>query len=101
MVETPKIYTLGSTRTNKGFKLRHGADERVFRLEFVSSQEFTTDEFIKWLETCQVSNVVPPTIEDAEKKEKELRDASNYQFKDADVEIVSIAFIYWNFFSFV
>lgn len=27
---------------------RHGGDTRVFRLEFVSNQEFTESEFMKW-----------------------------------------------------
>lgn len=36
--ETAKIYQLGNTRTNKGLKLRHGAQDRVFRLEFISNQ---------------------------------------------------------------
>lgn len=36
--ETGKVYQLGHTRTNKGLRLRHGAQERVFRLEFVSNQ---------------------------------------------------------------
>ena len=36
--ETAKVYNLGNTRTNKGFKLRHGTQDRVFRLEFVSNQ---------------------------------------------------------------
>jgi hypothetical protein len=29
---------------------RHGNDQRVFRLEFVSNQEFTESEFMKWKE---------------------------------------------------
>uniref|UniRef100_A0A9J7ZBZ4 RNA polymerase-associated protein RTF1 homolog n=1 Tax=Cyprinus carpio carpio TaxID=630221 RepID=A0A9J7ZBZ4_CYPCA len=50
VVETAKVYQLGSTRTNKGLQLRHGNDTRVFRLEFVSNQEFTENEFMKWKE---------------------------------------------------
>lgn len=38
--ETAKVYQLGNTRTNKGLKLRHGAQDRVFRLEFISNQVF-------------------------------------------------------------
>lgn len=38
VVETPKIYAFGTGRTNKGIKLKHGTQERVFRLEFVSNQ---------------------------------------------------------------
>ncbi|XP_052357855.1 RNA polymerase-associated protein RTF1 homolog [Oncorhynchus keta] len=38
VVETAKVYQLGTTRTNKGLQLQHGGDTRVFRLEFVSNQ---------------------------------------------------------------
>lgn len=38
VVETAKIYQFGTCRTNKGIRLKHGAQERVFRLEFVSNQ---------------------------------------------------------------
>ncbi len=50
VVETAKVYTLGTTKTNKGFKLRHGEDERTYRLEFVSNQLFTDNEFTRWKE---------------------------------------------------
>lgn len=38
VVETPKIYSFGTGRTNRGLRLKHGTQERVFRLEFVSNQ---------------------------------------------------------------
>jgi len=53
VVETAKIYQLGKTRTNKGLRLRHGEQERVFRLEFVSNSDFTDSEFFKWKETVR------------------------------------------------
>jgi len=66
-VETGKIYNLGSTRTNKGlrlkykqkrlfslkyffFSIRHGNNERVFRLEYVSNNEISDGEFQRWRE---------------------------------------------------
>lgn len=48
VVETSKVYQLGKARTNKGIKLRHGGQERVFRLEFISNQDFSDSEFEKW-----------------------------------------------------
>ena len=65
VVETAKIYNLGSTRTNKGLRLkfgksesivssrhsvsfRYGDHERVFRLEFVSNREVSDSEFTRW-----------------------------------------------------
>lgn len=88
VVETAKVYQLGSTRTNKGAKIRHGADEKVFRFEYVSNSAFTKDEFEKWLETCSKRNVVLPTLDEISKKEKDLKEANEYEFKDEDIDVV-------------
>ena len=50
VADTPKVYNLGATRTNKGLKLRHGRQERIFRMEYVSNSNFTESEFRKWKE---------------------------------------------------
>ena len=43
---------------NSIFFVRHGGDERIYRLEFVSNQPFSDNEFIRWKESLQkeVSN---------------------------------------------
>ncbi|XP_015592196.1 RNA polymerase-associated protein Rtf1 isoform X1 [Cephus cinctus] len=84
--ETGKIYQLGGTRTNKGLKLRHGAQERVFRLEFVSNQEFTESEFFKWKETCALQGISMPTFDEVEQKLKDIKEALVYEFKEEDIE---------------
>lgn len=84
--ETGKIYQLGGTRTNKGLKLRHGAQERVFRLEFVSNQEFTESEFFKWKETCALQGISLPTFEEIDLKIKDIKEAMVYEFKEEDIE---------------
>ncbi|XP_041352904.1 RNA polymerase-associated protein RTF1 homolog [Gigantopelta aegis] len=86
VVETAKIYQLGSTRTNKGLKLRHGAAERVYRLEFVSNQDFSDAEFYKWKEAMALGGIPIPTLEDVQKKVQEIQQAANYSFKDNDIE---------------
>lgn len=48
VVETAKVYQVENTRTNKGLKLKHGPDVRVYRLEFISNTEFTQNEFQHW-----------------------------------------------------
>lgn len=53
VVETAKVYNLESTQTNKGLKLKHGNDERVYRLEFISNSIFTQSEFDKWIGTMR------------------------------------------------
>lgn len=86
VVETAKIYLLGKHRTNKGLRLRHGSSDRVFRLEFISNQDFTDSEFQKWKEVCLNANIEMPTVELIENKLQEIKDALVYEFKDEDVQ---------------
>lgn len=84
--ETAKIYQLGNTRTNKGLKLRHGAQERIFRLEFVSNQEFSDSEFLKWRETCALQGISMPTFDEIDIKLKDIKEAMVYEFKEEDID---------------
>ncbi|KAJ7403154.1 RNA polymerase-associated protein RTF1 like protein [Pitangus sulphuratus] len=86
VVETAKVYQLGGTRTNKGLQLRHGSDSRVFRLEFVSNQEFTESEFMKWKEAMFSAGMQLPTLDEINKKEMSIKEALNYKFNDQDIE---------------
>lgn len=86
VVETGKIYQLGGARTNKGLQLRHGNDTRVFRLEFVSNQEFTENEFMKWKEAMFSAGMQLPTLDEINKKEVVIKEAMNYKFNDQDIE---------------
>lgn len=79
--ETAKVYNLGNTRTNKGLKLRHGTQDRVFRLEFVSNQEFTESEFQKWNKAIKDANKKPPTMDFVRNKIQEVKEALMYEFK--------------------
>lgn len=88
VVETAKIYQLGTTRTNKGLRLKHGNQERVFRLEFVSNQDFTDKEFFKWKETMGLERLPLPTSEEVSRKVKDIQDAINYEYKEDDVETI-------------
>ncbi|XP_068624374.1 RNA polymerase-associated protein Rtf1-like [Battus philenor] len=84
--ETAKVYNLGNTRTNKGLKLRHGTQDRVFRLEFVSNQEFTDNEFQKWHKAIKDANKKPPTMDYVRSKISEVKEALMYEFKEEDIE---------------
>ncbi|XP_054739055.1 RNA polymerase-associated protein Rtf1 [Anastrepha obliqua] len=86
VVETAKIYSLGKTRTNRGLRLKHGTQERVFRLEFISNQEFTESEYTKWRDICTQQNVTMPTVDMIERKQQDIKEALNYEFKDEDVD---------------
>lgn len=85
VVETAKIYMFGKCRTNKGLRLRFGTSEKVFRLEFLSNQDFSDTEFEKWKEVCLGADVELPTLDFVEKKVQEIKDAIVYEFKDEDV----------------
>ncbi|MGH0122928.1 UNVERIFIED_CONTAM: hypothetical protein FKN15_018595 [Acipenser sinensis] len=86
VVETAKVYQLGTTRTNKGLQLRHGNDTRVFRLEFVSNQEFTENEFMKWKEAMIIAGMQVPNLDEITKKEHTIKEAVNHKFNDKDIE---------------
>lgn len=81
LVETAKVYQFGKARTNKGLRLRHGTQDRVFRLEFISNQDFSDQEFLKWKKTCEDQNVPLPSVDMIEIKQKEVREALYYEFK--------------------
>lgn len=89
VMETPKIYNLGNTRTNKGIKLRHAREpERVFRLEFVSNDPFSDSEFNKWFENMEKDRCDLPGREFFERKKKDIQNALNYQYTDSDIEVI-------------
>lgn len=85
VVETAKIYSLGNCRTNKGLRLKHGTQERVFRLEYISNHDFTESEFDSWKQACQKGDVDLPSAETVERKVKDIKEAVVYEFKDEDV----------------
>ncbi|XP_032241645.2 RNA polymerase-associated protein RTF1 homolog [Nematostella vectensis] len=86
VVETAKVYSLGATKTNKGLKLMHGPQERVFRLEFVSNQRISETEFQRWKEECEAHGIPLPTLDDVEKKVKDIEEAKNHAYNEEDIE---------------
>lgn len=86
VVETAKVYNLGGTRTNKGLRLKHGKQERVFRLEFVSNQRFTDTEFARWVSEMHSNDIPLPTLDEIETKSQELQNSKNYSYQDNDVD---------------
>ncbi|KAG1651555.1 RNA polymerase-associated protein RTF1 [Nymphon striatum] len=88
IVETAKIYQLGNARTNKGLKLKHASQDRVYRLEFVSNQDFTDREFSKWKEAMSLGGYVLPTVADIDKKLRHIMGAMNYQYNENDIEMI-------------
>jgi RNA polymerase-associated protein RTF1 len=84
--ETPKVYALGKGRTNKGLKLKHGRQERVFRMEYVSNSNFSDSEFRKWKSELEKYDMQLPTEDDMKQKIKDFQEAKNFEFTDEHVE---------------
>lgn len=87
----------------QGCKVRHGKGERVFRLEYVSNQEFTDAEFQKWIEASHAADTPMPSREEVAQKQADIKEALNYEYNEKDVDrIVSNFHIIPNqFYNFV
>lgn len=70
----------------QGLRVRHGKQERVFRLEFISNQEFTEGEYGKWLEATQQADIIMPTKDTIQQKQADIREALTYEFNEQDIE---------------
>uniref|UniRef100_A0A915E9E7 Plus3 domain-containing protein n=1 Tax=Ditylenchus dipsaci TaxID=166011 RepID=A0A915E9E7_9BILA len=86
VVETAKVYQVEKTRTNKGLKLKHGPDARVYRLEFASNSDFSPSEFDHWVNFMKEKNLPLPTMDFIERKEKDITNALEYSFTNADID---------------
>ena len=65
---------------------RHGTyAERVYRLEFVSNQDFTDAEFFKWAEAFLSTPERKTTRDQIEQKLKDLKEALTYRPKEDDI----------------
>lgn len=85
VVETAKVYNLGSARTNKGLRLKYGDHERVFRLEFVSNREISDSEFTRWRDALTKKGLSLPTLEAREKKFEEIERSKSYVLSNREI----------------
>ena len=86
VVETPKVYSLGNIKTNKVLKVRHGIAENMYRLEFVSNQDFTDSEFLKWKTTIQQNNLKLPTVKFTDNKSKAIKEAMEHEYTNEEID---------------
>lgn len=63
----------------------------MYRLEFVSNQDFSDTEFNKWKEAMELGHHQIPTLDDIARKEDDLKQASEYKIKDKDIEEVIVS----------
>ena len=64
---------------------RYCAQERVYRLEFVSNQDFSDSEFFKWKEDMTLTSHDLPTVQHIESKLKDIKNTVGYSYKDDDI----------------
>ncbi|CAI8042531.1 RNA polymerase-associated protein RTF1 homolog [Geodia barretti] len=86
VIENQKVYSLGPTKTNKCLRLRHGPQERSFRMEYVSNSPFTDSEFSKWKTELAQRGQPLPTVDFIRKKSKRIEQAKSFQFKEEDID---------------
>lgn len=69
----------------------------MFRLEFVSNQEFSESEYHKWIEATTAAGNSMPTQEQVKEKQSDIKEAINYEFNEQDIErIVSLRFLWFS-----
>lgn len=66
-------------------------------MEFISNQDFTDSEFMKWRETCALQGISMPTHDELDQKLKDIKEAMIYEFKEEDIEKVGINIISFKF----
>jgi len=88
VVETEKVYTFEGKRTNKGLKMRNGADQRVFRMEFISNQPFEQKEWDQWSAVMDKKKVPKPTLDQLAEKKKELVKCRKHALSDAEIDYI-------------
>jgi hypothetical protein len=54
----------------------------------VSNTEFQESEYQHWKKACDTKGVNPPTLEEIERKTKDISEAMVHEFKEEDIEKV-------------
>jgi RNA polymerase-associated protein RTF1 len=85
-VETyKKAYKIDDKETDKILILKHGNKERPMKMCFVSNSEFTGAEFTKWINRMQRENEKTPSVDDIERKAKEIQKGLSYRYSDDEI----------------
>ena len=76
------------------YYFRHGNSDRVYRLEFVSNQDFTDSEFFAWKQAIMLGGMMLPTTQEITKKLKDIQEAMSYRLTENDIdEVLIICFV--------
>jgi len=83
--ETTKVYSLENNKTNIGLRLRHGKQERVYRMAFMSNAEITENEYNAWKSSVLRAGLQLPTMDELNKKETLKKKHKHQQMNEADI----------------
>ncbi len=86
VVETARVYQLGGTRTNKALRLRYGAADTEYGMEFVSNQDFTDSEFCQWMSVVSCQKMKLPTTYSISRKQKDMERALQHNYTDKEID---------------
>lgn len=84
--ETGKVYMINTTKTNVGLRLKHGQQERVFRIAFVSNADFSESEFNKWKQAMTTAGLQLPGVDDIKKKTISMQKQKAQKMQDSDID---------------
>ncbi|KAF9192387.1 RNA polymerase-associated protein rtf1 [Haplosporangium sp. Z 767] len=81
-----KIYQVGKTMTNLTLTLKHGRAEKSFPVDYISNSSFTSDEYRRFEITLRAEKVDMPTLDQVERKRKDIEHAKEYILSAKEVE---------------
>jgi len=88
--DSTKKYFIGKTDTTKQLLLQHGSSTKPFRMEFISNQDFSKEEYNRWEhEMSKISDPLP-TSKDVATKLESLKEIEEYTLTEADIEQVVV-----------
>eukprot|EP00053_Salpingoeca_punica_P013401 m.121223 g.121223 ORF g.121223 m.121223 type:complete len:615 (+) comp16197_c0_seq2:1108-2952(+) len=80
-----RIYSLGRTRTNMALLLKHGVSERPFRIEYVSNEDFTENEYKKWRDEMLDNELQIPSLAYVQRKQKDIQAGKDHVFTAEEI----------------
>jgi len=88
--DSTKKYLLGKTETTKQLVLKHGSSLKPFRMEFISNQDFSKEEYNRWEhEMSKISDPLP-TLKEVAAKLESLKEIEEYTLTEADIDKVVV-----------
>ena len=88
VMDGPKAYDLERTKTDKLLKLKHGRDEKSFRIAYVSNTQIAEQEFVDWKLKMEKERLNLPTKKQIDDKLRHIKEAMDYNFKESDIEAI-------------